>query len=160
MRMVVNELTEGAVFVIPLYFSNYKDNQDLHNVSLDPSGLHAYGRIIEINKATGYLVEIFSYIGTLVEKINGLLNNRLFDPVMVLPNSFKNGRWRIITHTTNFNKDDVNYSEIKLLMGDSPDFELWKGGEVFPIEEDEIDGIEEFIIWRPSHLEERILELI
>lgn len=151
----------GDFFVMDLtHISSHY--QEPHTDSFSKcDNLYAYGRIIDCRPATGDIIEIFNYIGAFTDDADAVIaTGRMFDPVNVAPQCFIRGRWKIIKSDEHFDKFNVGFEKIKLVMGGPMILELWEGGKTRPITEEEAIGLERFVTYFPINIEERILEIV
>ncbi|WP_268847563.1 Imm26 family immunity protein [Flavobacterium aestivum] len=153
------EEKEGGVFCIPLFLPNdLKDNRKNYSSSKYDSNLeYAFGRLIEIDKSTGDLIEIFNYIGSIpVEKKVIIESGQMFTPIRITQ-AFEKKRWKFIFESENYKKEiDSNYSEICFVQGDRDFPILWKGGNKSNISIDEAKKYKRWVIHHPTRIEEAI----
>lgn len=155
------EEKEGNIFFIPLFLPlGIKDNRKSYsNYKFDKDEDYAFGRLININKTTGDLIEVFNYRGSIPENKDIIINSGLmFEPIHIAM-AFEKKRWRFIFETENYDKEkDSNYSGITFLLGDISSPILWKGGQKMNISVDERSKYKEWIIHHPTRIEEGIKE--
>jgi hypothetical protein len=153
------EEKEGNIFCIPLFLANdLKDNRKNYSRSqYDPSLEYAFGRLIEINKSSGDLIEIFNYIGSIpIEKKNVIESGQMFTPIRITQ-AFEKKRWKFIFETENYKRDvDSNYNEIYFIQGDRDSPILWKGGKKSNISIEEAKKYKRWVIHHPTRIEEAI----
>jgi hypothetical protein len=165
-KKVVNNMKyleekEGNIFFIPLFLSlDYKDNRKSYSTyKFDENENYAFGRLIDIDKSSGDLIEIFNYTGKIPENINIILKSGLkFEPIHIA-RAFEKKRWRFISETENYDKEkDSNYSQITFLLGDRDSPILWKGGKQSKINLIDSTNIKRWVVHHPTIIEEGIKE--
>lgn len=153
----------GNVFCIPLFLpETIKDNRKNYSrIKFDSTDQYAFGRLIEIDKSAGDLVEIFTYTGPIPNSVDVILNSgRLLDPLRVTL-GFEKKRWRFMFLCQDFDAiRDANYNEIAFVMGDRDDPVLWKGGTKSSISVEEAVKYNRWIIQPPTKVESMIREKI
>lgn len=113
---------------------------------------YAFGRLIAINPSKDTIVEIFKYHGEMTNNIKKIMSSgRLFDPVSVIDYARKK-RWRRIYFDSDYTYEKGRFSEVKLSLGKL----VWEGGNTRLMRADEIGKYEEYILYAPIQLEERI----
>jgi len=154
---------EGNIFFIPLFLpSHIKDNRKSYRAyQFLPSERYAYGRLIEINKSSGDLVEIFSYVDSIPENIKQVTDTPLLMNPAHVTMGFWKERWRFIFETDGYCREShSNYSEITFLLGDNDRPILWKGGIQSPLNSHEEKNFAPWIVYPPTQFEELIREKI
>ena len=155
------EEKEGNIFFIPLFLPlEIKENRKSYSsFKFDRNEIYAFGRLIDIDKSSGELIEIFNYIGKVPDDKNIIINSGIkFEPLHITM-AFEKKRWRFIFETENYQKEkDSNYSQITFLLGDIDSPILWKGGLKTKISTDEAKKHREWIISPPTIIEEAIQE--
>lgn len=153
------EEKEGNIFCLPLFLSNdFKDNTKNYSRSKYDSNLeYAFGRLIEADKSSGNLIEIFNYTGSIPENNKIILDSGLlFEPIHIAM-AFSKNRWRFIFETENYNKEkDSNYKIISFKMGDDDSPILWKGGNKSNISIDEAKKYKRWVVHHPTRIEDAI----
>ncbi|MDG1331782.1 MAG: Imm26 family immunity protein [Crocinitomicaceae bacterium] len=152
------EEKEGNIFFIPLFLPNgIKDNNKSYTrKKFETSAQYAFGRLIEIDKSAGDLVEIFNYIGTIPSDSSVITESGLMFKPFHIAMAFSKKRWRFIFETPAYDKEkDSNYSEISFLMGNRDSPIHWKGGEKNPFGGDP-SLYERWIIHPPTKVEDMI----
>lgn len=153
------EEKEGNIFCIPLFLpEDIKDNRKNYaRAQYDPNLEYAFGRLIEINKSTGDLIEIFDYVGSIPFEKNVVIESgQMFTPIRITQ-AFEKKRWKFIFETENYNKEvNSNYKEICFVLGDRDSPILWKGGNKSNISIDEAKKYKRWVIHHPTRIEEAI----
>lgn len=154
--------TEGGIFFIPLFLPNIiKDNRKNYGkYKFKDEDQYAFGRLIELNKSSGDLVEIFNYVGSIPESPDIIIKSgRMFDPLHISM-AFEKKRWRFIFIDNSYDRvRDSKYNEITFLLGDYDEPALWKGGkELGTISEEEANTYNHWIVHAPTQLESSIRE--
>lgn len=157
------DLKGGEIFAIPLFIPYDTDmkrfSKKFHK---EKNGQYAFCRIISDEQGGGYLIEVFSEVGCLNSSMEEIIQSpRLFSPIAITGLGIYKKRWLEVYKQENYDKEkDSKYSDIKLVMGGSKDLKLWQNRESKPITEAEAKNYEKFILWRASHLEKRIREVL
>jgi len=156
------EEKEGNIFFIPLFLPNgIKENNKNHaRTKFDSSSDYAFGRLIEIDKSSGDLIEIFNYTGQIPENKDVIINSgKMLDPLHVSM-GFSKKRWRFIFETLDYDREkDSNYSKISFLMGEADSPIHWKGGTKQPYKGD--SGLyNHWIVYPPTKTENMIRKKI
>lgn len=113
---------------------------------------YAFGRLIAINPSKDTIIEIFQYHGEMTDDIEMIKSSgRLFDPVSVIDYARKK-RWRRIYLDSDYSYEDGKFSKVKLALGSL----VWEGGNTRLMREDEKGKYEEYILYAPVQLEEKI----
>lgn len=151
---------EGGIFFVPLFLpNNIKDNRKnyyKHKFSIEDQ--YAFGRLIESNKSSGDLVEIFNYVGCIPDEPDTITESgQMFDPLHVAM-GFEKKRWRFVFINKSYNKNvDSNYDHISFLLGDYDEPELWTGGkELGSIEKREMNKYNHWVVHASTQLEDKI----
>ena len=85
-------------------------------------------------------------------------SGRLIQPVSVAA-ALKSGRWRVIASDPAYTRKDADFDNIKLAMTRGQPrhmWQLWQGGKTRKATEEELKGVEDYVIYAPTQLEERI----
>jgi len=161
MQLIMNYLEEkeGNIFFIPLFLeNNMKENtKNYSKYKFEKNANYAFGRLIEADKSSGNLIEIFNYTGAIPENNKIILDSGLlFEPIHIAM-AFSKSRWRFISETENYNKEkDSNYKNISFKMGDDDSPILWEGGNKSNISIEEARKYKRWIIHHPTRIEEAI----
>ncbi|WP_083818238.1 Imm26 family immunity protein [Brachyspira intermedia] len=103
------------MFFIPLFLPNdIKDNiKNYSKTNFTSEENYAFGRLIEIDKSGGDLIEIFNYTGNIPNDKDDIIKSGLmFDPLHISM-AFTKKRWRFIFEELNYDRErDSNYSKI------------------------------------------------
>lgn len=156
------EEKEGSLFFIPLFLPNgIKDNNKSYSrTKFNTSDNYAFGRLIEIDKSAGDLVEIFNYTGVIPSDLNTIIKSGIMFNPFHIAMGFSKKRWRFIFETPNYDKEkDSDYSEISFLMGDRSSPIHWKGGEKKPYSGD-TSLYDRWIIHPPTKVEDMIRDKV
>jgi len=160
-KLVVNS---GDVYFIPLFlyeesstksFSRYKFGGEEQEF--------CFFRIIDDHLGAGILIEIFNCVGGIETDMNEILSSqRLFKPIYISGLGISKKRWRKVGETKNYNKEtDSNYSSIQFLIGMPGEFRLWCNDMESDIDSSQdIDDVEEHIIWTSMQVEKRVLKVL
>ncbi|MEI0493057.1 Imm26 family immunity protein [Brachyspira intermedia] len=100
------EKKEGNIFFIPLFLPNdIKDNiKSYSKTNFTSEGNYAFGRLIEIDKSGGDLIEIFNYTGNIPnDKYDIIKSGLMFEP-MHISMAFTKKRWRFIFEELNYDR--------------------------------------------------------
>jgi hypothetical protein len=162
----LKDKTEGMIFFIPLFLPNgtIREKDDIINYgsyAFPDDGVYAFGRLIEIDKSGGDLIEVFKYIGSVPSEPSIIINSgRLFDPVHVSL-GFRMKRHRFIFADEHYEKiRDSAYDKITFLLAN----DIWIGGNSTHIGAEEIRKLsqdhQDWIVYSPSQLETRIRTVI
>ena len=150
---------EGNIFFIPLFLPNdIKNNiKSYSKTNFLPTQNYGFGRLIEINKSGGDLIEIFNYTGNIPDDQNDIIKSGLMFEALHTAMGFNKKRWRFIFEGLNYDKEkDSNYSSISFLLGDEYDPKLWIGGKIKTINNYDTNKYKEWIIYTPVEIEEMI----
>ncbi len=154
------EKKEGSIFFIPLFLpTDIKDNnKDYSNFNFEEVQIYGFGRLIEIDKSNGDLVEIFNYIGAMPKDRRKILSSGLIFYPLHVSLAFKKQRWRFIFEDANYDKNkDSNYKSLEFLLGDYDNPELWVGGKnTGEISLSEAEDKKHWIIFPPTKIEKKI----
>ena len=153
----------GSIFIVPLFLpSEYTDNiKSYASVDFSQTERYAFGRLIEVDKSGGDLVEIFNYIGAIPSSPMGIVNSGLMFKPLHISLGFKKKRWRFIFEDPNYDKiRDSNYQEITFLMGTPEMPALWVGGEYKRTTVYDCESYRKWIVFTPTEVEGLIKELI
>lgn len=153
------EEKEGNIFFIPLFLPNdIKNNiKSYSRINFTPTLNYGFGRLIQINKSGGDLVEIFNYTGTIPNTSDCIINSGLLFAPLHVTMGFSKKRWRFIFEDLNYNRErDSNYSTITFLLGDKDNPKLWKGGKQKVIDSYDIVKYCEWITYPPTEVEDMI----
>ena len=157
------EEKEGSIFFIPLFLPNeIKDNiKSYSKINFTCEGNYCFGRLIEIDKSNGDLIEIFNYTGNIPnDKYIIIKSGLMFEPLHISM-AFKKKRWRFIFEGVNCDKEKYShYSSISFLLGDKDNPKLWVGGKTKKIKNYDTNKYEELIVYTPAQIEEMIREHI
>jgi len=154
---------EGNIFFIPLFLeSDIRDNRKSYSrYKFLPDALYAYARLIEIDKSSGDLIEVFSYVGSVPDDSNTILNSPLLMESLHVCMGFSKKRWRFIFETPEYCREKhSNFSEIAFSLGDRESPILWKGGVQTDMEPGKVNDYKRWIVYPPTKLEELIREKI
>lgn len=154
------QVSPGEIFAIPLFlseepatksFSRYNFNEGDNNF--------AFCRIIEDQKGSGIIIEVFNKVGYLNTNIDVIISSgRMFKPVAISGLGIEKKRWRKIHTQENYDKErDSLYSEIQLVYGPPDNLRLWQNGQVTPINTEKAENYEFWKIWMTDQLEKRII---
>jgi hypothetical protein len=120
---------------------------------------YAFGRVVAILPSKKQIVEIFKYHGSITDDVEMLRESgRLFSPVSVAA-ALHNGRWKVIKSDPSYTRKDADFDNIKLAMTAGQPrhmWQLWQGGVTRKASPEELEGVEDFIIYLPVQLEARI----
>lgn len=120
---------------------------------------YAFGRVVAILPAKNQIVEIFKYHGPMTDDTEMLKKSgRLFPPVSTIA-ALSQGRWRIIKSDPSYTRKDADFDNIKLSMKRGQPlhlWQLWQGGVTRKASPEELEGVEDYIIYAPTQLEERV----
>lgn len=157
------EEKEGNIFFIPLFLPNdIKDNIESYsktNFHLEQN--YAFGRLIEINKSIGDLIEIFNYTGNIPNTKDDIIESGLMFHPLHISMAFSKKRWRFIFEVSSYDKEkDSNYSNISFLLGDKYDPKLWIGGKIKTINNYDTNKYDECIVYTPVEIEDMIRKYI
>lgn len=153
------EKKEGNIFFIPLFLPNdIKDNiKSYSKTNFISEENYAFGRLIEIDKSGGDLIEIFNYTGTIPNNKDNIIKSGLMFEPLHISMAFTKKRWRFIFEELNYDRErDSNYSKISFLLGDEYNPKLWLGGEVKTIKNYDTNKYNEWIVYTPTGIEEII----
>ena len=157
------EKKEGSIFFIPLFLPNdIKDNiKSYSKTNFTSEGNYAFGRLIEIDKSGGDLIEIFNYTGNIPnDKYDIIKSGLMFEP-MHISMAFTKKRWRFIFEELNYDRErDSNYSKITFLLGDEYDPKLGIGGKIKTIKKYDTNKYNEWIVYTPTEIETMIKKYI
>ncbi|MEI0702081.1 Imm26 family immunity protein [Brachyspira intermedia] len=157
------EKKEGSIFFIPLFLPNdIKDNiKSYSKTNFTSEGNYAFGRLIEIYKSGGDLIEIFNYTGNIPnDKYDIIKSGLMFEP-MHISMAFTKKRWRFIFEELNYDRErDSNYSKIIFLLGDEYDPKLCIGGKIKTIKKYDTNKYNEWIVYTPTEIETMIKKYI
>jgi len=137
----------GDIFMIPLYLPSCQEWRktfdefiDYRKYKFHTDDDYAFGRIIECHCKNCYLMEIFSYIGSVPNNPNIIIDSeRMFLPVLS-GGSFDKGRWRIIFENAVYDKmKDSDYENISFLYAGTPP-RIWKAGKEIRISKEQYDA--------------------
>jgi hypothetical protein len=150
--MKKQKFSEGDYFAIPI-----SDEESAVQAFQAP---YAFGRLIAILPSKNQIIEIFRYTSDKLPDDVSVLHEsgRLFDPVSTMAGLMM-GRWRVIKSNPGFDREDAHYSEIRLAMKRGVPqhmWQLWRGGKAVSATPEELLGIEEYIIYAPQQVEQRI----
>ncbi|WP_027393545.1 Imm26 family immunity protein [Aquimarina latercula] len=156
------EENSGNLFMIPLFLPNdIKNNRKNYSRNLfDPTKKYGFGRLIEINKSSGDLIEVFNYVGEIpINKKVITESGLMFKPLRSTMGFFKK-RWRFVFEDIDYDKEEhSNYSEITFLLGDIDTPILWKGGLKKNIDFYDNKLYSEWIVYPPTEIEDMIREV-
>ncbi|ANN63779.1 immunity 26/phosphotriesterase HocA family protein [Brachyspira hyodysenteriae] len=157
------EKKEGNIFFIPLFLSNdIKDNtKNYSKINFNIEENYAFGRLIEIDKSKGDLIEIFNYTGNIPNDKDDIVKSGLmFDPLHISM-AFTKNRWRFVFEELAYDREKYsNYSKITFLLGDEYDPKLWIGGKIKSIKKYDTNKYNECIVYTPTEIEIMIKERI
>jgi len=123
-----------------------------------------YGRIIKERKEKSLIVEVFEEVtGELVSNTEEVVGDRLFDPVYVTPEPFRDGEWLTVASDEDYECEDAD--EIKFAIGDDViGYRIREGIGPNQTErrasKEEVQDLEETVIWYYKALEDRIREAL
>jgi hypothetical protein len=120
---------------------------------------YAFGRVVAILPAKDQIVEIFKYHGSMTDDVEMLKNSgRLFPPVSVAA-ALHYGRWKVVKSDPSYTRKDADFDNIKFAMTLGQPrhmWQIWQGGITRKASPEELNGVENFIIYIPIQLEKRI----
>lgn len=154
------EEKEGNIFFIPLFLPNdIKSNRKSYSRNkFDLNSNYAFGRLIEIDKSGGDMIEIFNYIGNIPSDVNIIIESGLMFKPLHLAMAFSKKRWRFIFEDPNYNRNkDSNYQNISFLLGDRDSLIHWKGGKKEPYK-GKANLYDRWIVYPPTKIEDMIRE--
>ena len=145
------KVNEGDYFALPLSESEEE--------VLNFKGPYAFGRVVAILPAKNQIVEIFKHHGPMTDDTEMLKRSgRLFPPVSVMA-ALSQGRWKVIKSDPSYTRKDADFDNIKLAMTRGQPrhlWQLWQGGVTRKASPEELEGVEDYIIYAPTQLEERV----
>lgn len=149
--MKKQRVNEGDYFAVPL-----SETEEDILAFKEP---YAFGRVVAILPAKNQLVEIFKHHGLMTDD-TGMLkrSGRLFPPVSAVA-ALSQGRWRVIKSDPSYTRNDADFNDIKLAMTRGQPrhlWQLWQGGVARKARPEELEGVEDYMIYAPTQLEERI----
>ena len=157
------EKKEGNIFFIPLFLPNdIKDNiKSYSKTNFTSEKNYAFGRLIEIDKSKGDLIEIFNYTGSIPDNKDDIIKSELMFEALHISMAFAKKRWRFIFEELNYDKEiDSNYSKISFLLGGEDNPKLWIGGKIQTIKWYDIFKYKECIVYTPTEIEDMIRKYI
>lgn len=156
------EEKEGNIFFIPLFLpNNIKNNRKSYfRYKFDVNNKYAFGRLIEVDKSGGDLIEIFNYVGNIPSNANVIIESGLMFKPLHMAMAFSKKRWRFIFDNPKYNRNkDSNYQNISFLLGDEDKPILWQGGQKKPYKGN-MNLYDRWIVYPPTKLEDMIREKI
>lgn len=105
----------GFVYSIPLFFTEVSP---IHRFSKKdfPAGenRYAYCRVIADQGGAGILIEVFNFIGADTSEDVILSSGRIFDPLIIIGDGIKRGRWRKVFESFDYDPErDSGKSDIE-----------------------------------------------
>ena len=142
--------------------NDIKDNiKSYSKTNFTSEGNYAFGRLIEIDKSGGDLIEIFNYTGNIPnDKYDIIKSGLMFEP-MHISMAFTKKRWRFIFEELNYDIErDSNYSKITFLLGYEYDPKLRIGSKIKIIKKYDTNKYNEWIVYTPTEIETMIKDRI
>jgi hypothetical protein len=121
-------------------------------------GRFAFGRVIELDKSLGALVEIFRGVGqAFPETADADAAGRLFHPIYVVPDALEDWRWTVLSSDENYRPTDLK--QLEFATGDSEfGWTATKGEKTRKVSDREAETLEPLRLWWPEDVEDRIRE--
>ncbi|MBV9928149.1 MAG: hypothetical protein JOZ96_24230 [Acidobacteria bacterium] len=125
------------------------------------AGRLVLGRVMDIHKTRGVLIEVFREVTRSVDEPPDLSKaERLFHPIYTWGKALKTGRWKVVGSEPEYKMSNADAS-LKFAMGD--DDIGWqivnvKGSLRREASSKEVKGIEPLEVWFPENVERRVGE--
>ena len=157
--MTFFEKQEGRIFFIPLFLpGDIRDNKkDYAKYVFAQDSNYAFGRLIQDDKSSGDLVEVFNYTGAVPADDDVIINSGVMASPFHVAMAFGTHRWRFVFDNKSYDKNaDSNYADLTFLLGTEDDYELWRGGKKSRISNMEAKQYKSWVVHHPTRVEEAI----